>query len=367
MREARRILHRLYCLLGSNMHADIQNVFTPAYAIEDAYRFAGRQDQLDRVSMALQSRGTQIVIYGNRGVGKSSLARQLAGLARGDQIIIDRLRIKPHEIPDWLVINLECDDTIPDIKSLILRLLTDDTALAPWIPFKVEKSTNTNEVTGGLQVKLINISGKHSENLTLGKEEAKGDLYSTFSNAIMHIIESGVAQSGVLFIIDEIDRVASRTELASFIRSRASDDRVKFALVGVGTTPQELILNHESIVRQISDGCVEMPPMNDAELKQIFDNAHRELADDGISFSENAQQWIISVAKGHPYYVHLLGKHSLISAVMSNEKNVTLEMSQAALAEIAIKGTARIQETTYAKAIGHSYKREYILKELSLV
>ncbi|MGK9167233.1 ATP-binding protein [Inquilinus limosus] len=117
------------------MHADIQNVFTPAAAIEDATRFAGRQEQLDGVSMALQSEGTQIVIYGNRGVGKSSLARQLAALARGDMSVFDRLTMKPHQVPDYLVISLECDDSVNDIRALILRLLTEDTALAPWIPF----------------------------------------------------------------------------------------------------------------------------------------------------------------------------------------------------------------------------------------
>ena len=75
------------------MHVDLQNVFTPAAAIEDSDRFSGRQEQLDKISMALQSEGTQIVIYGNRGVGKSSLARQLSRLARGDQTVIDRLSL----------------------------------------------------------------------------------------------------------------------------------------------------------------------------------------------------------------------------------------------------------------------------------
>lgn len=277
------------------------------------------------------------------------------------------LALPPKLVPDWLVINIECDDTIVDIRALILRLLTDDTALAPWIPFRVEKSTVQNEIGAGLQVKILNISGKSAENTTMERESIDADVYATFSNAIMHIIESGVARDGILFIIDEVDRIGIRSELASVIRSRASDDRVKFALVGVGTTPQELILNHESIVRQISDGCVEMPPMSDVELKQIFTNAHKVLASDGVSFSEDAQQWIINVAKGHPYYVHLLGKHSLIKAVLEKETCVSKDMAQAALAEIAIKGTARIQETTYSKAIGHSFKREFILKELSLV
>ena len=347
------------------MRADIQNVFTPAAAIDDATRFAGRQEQLDRIALALQSEGTQIVIYGNRGVGKSSLARQLAGLARGDMTIVDRLTMKPHVLPDFLVISLECDDSVADIKALILRLLTEDTALAPWMPFRVEKRTAVGEIGGGVNVKLLNLSGKTSETSTLTREEVEMDIFAAFSNAITHIIDSGVTKSGVLFIIDEVDRIKNREDLASVIRSRGADTRVKFALVGVGTTPQELILHHESIVRQISDGCVEMPPMSPSELREIFSNAHRVLEEDGIRFSEEAQDWIINIARGHPYYVHLLGKHSLIKAVMAKKNLVTSEMAEEALAEIANKGTARIQETTYQKAIGHSYTRELIVKIFS--
>lgn len=145
------------------MQTDLQNVFTPAAAIENSERFAGRQEQLDGISLALQSEGTQIVIYGNRGVGKSSLARQLSALARGDQTIIDRLALPPHQTPDYLVISLECEDSIIDVKTLVLRLLTEDIALAPWIPFKVEKRVVTGEVSGSVSIKLLGLSGKGSE------------------------------------------------------------------------------------------------------------------------------------------------------------------------------------------------------------
>lgn len=198
---------------------------------------------------------------------------------------------------------------------------------------------------------------KDQRSSTLSQEEYDTDIYSAFSNAITHILDSGVARSGVLFIIDEVDRIKDRADLASIIRSRGADTRVKFAIVGVGTTPQELILNHESIVRQISDGCVEMPPMSSVELQQIFDNAHKELAADGFQFSPDAQDWIIKIARGHPYYVHLLGKHSLLKAAIAQQKTITLDLAQDALKDIAIKGTARIQETVYQKAIGHSYTK----------
>lgn len=347
------------------MHADITNVFTPAMAVEDVARFAGRQEQLEKLSLALQSKGTQLVIYGNRGVGKSSLARQLMSLAKGDDAVLDRLVYKPTERPDWLVVHLECDDTLPDIRSLILRLLTDDGALAPWLPFKVEKQTVAGEASAAFNVKILKLGAKGSGSSTLQKEISETDIYSAFTNAIKHIVDSRVSNHGILFVIDEVDRIKQRDELASIIRSRGADPRVKFALVGVAQTPQELITNHESIARQISDGCIEMPPMSDAELREIFDKAHKILQDDNIFFSEDAITWITEVAKGHPYYVHLLGKHSLLTAVTKGQKTVTKEVAEAALSEIAIKGTAKIQESVYARAIGHSYTREYILKEFA--
>ncbi len=199
------------------------------------------------------------------------------------------------------------------MRALILRLLTDDEALAPWIPFKVERTIAGSEFGIGLNVKVLSISGKLSNGDTLEREVVEQDLYATFGNAITHILGTGVV-SGLLFNIDEVDRIKNRDDLPS-IRARGADPRVKFVLVGVRTTPQELIAGHESIVRQISDGCVEMPPMSNDELRDIFTNAYLTLDPEGISFTKGAQDWIIDIAKGHPYYVHLLGKHSLISVV----------------------------------------------------
>jgi Cdc6-like AAA superfamily ATPase len=58
------------------------NAFTPADEVREPERFAGRKEQLQTLSRALESDGVQIVIYGNRGVGKSSLAHQLSNLVK---------------------------------------------------------------------------------------------------------------------------------------------------------------------------------------------------------------------------------------------------------------------------------------------
>ncbi|MGK6324855.1 hypothetical protein ACMGDM_17465 [Sphingomonas sp. DT-51] len=250
------------------------------------------------------------------------------------------------------------------MRALVLRLLTDDEALAPWIPFKIEKATTSGELGAGLNVKVLNVTGKLGKSDVLERDSVEQDLYATFGNAISQILSTGVV-SGILFIVDEVDRIKNREDLPSIVRARGADPRVKFALVGVGTTPQELIAGHESIVRQISDGCVEMPPMSDSELKDIFNTAEPVLAEVGIKFSQDAKDWIIGIAKGHPYYVHLLGKRSLIRAATSGQSEVDEVMARSVLAEIANKGTAKVQEAAYLKAIGHSYVREFVLKTFS--
>src|SRR5579859_1265040 len=107
------------------------NVFTPASEVQEIARFAGRGTELESLAIALQSKGSQIVLYGQRGVGKSSLARQLVKMATNDAYIMDRLKNKPHDKLDFIPIYLACDDSVKSVEALMLRLLTSDDGLAP--------------------------------------------------------------------------------------------------------------------------------------------------------------------------------------------------------------------------------------------
>jgi len=48
-----------------------------------------------------------------------------------------RLKQAPFEPLDFVPVYIACDDSIKDIETLMLRLLSDEDALAPWVPFKV--------------------------------------------------------------------------------------------------------------------------------------------------------------------------------------------------------------------------------------
>lgn len=245
------------------------------------------------------------------------------------------------------------------------RLLSDETALAPWVPFAVVERRTLAEADGRLSIKVVSVGGKGSTGTTEAAPELETDVVSVFNNALHSLAKAKVAKSGILIIIDEFDRIPDKRGLASLLKTLGPLG-VKIALIGVATNVQDLILDHESVARQLSDGSVHVPPMTDLEMNEIFDRAEAVL-EARYQFSPEARAWIIGVAKGHPFYVHLIGKHALLRTIANGETVVSAGAGQAALQEIALKGSAPIQESAYKTAIGHSYIREYLLKEFSAV
>lgn len=339
------------------------NVFTPAQEIKDIDRFAGRDDELMALSTALQSHGAQIVLYGQRGVGKSSLARQLAKLATNDKELIARLKQPPFEPLDFVPVYLACDDSIKNIETLMLRLLSDEEALAPWVSFKVVEKKSSGEIGSKFSVKVIELGGKKTDAITERAQEIEADIVSVFTSACRAVVKTGVAKHGLLIIVDEFDRIKNREGLASLLKTLGPEG-VTFALVGVATTVQDLVTEHESVARQLADGSVHVKPMRDDELSEIFDRAET-LLEKKQTFDPTARNWIIKIARGHPFYIHLVGKHALLRAIAAGKSVITEEIAKEALSEIALKGSAPIQEATYKTAIGHSYTRELILKRFA--
>lgn len=339
------------------------NAFTPAKEVQDIDRFAGRGRELGAVSTALQSDGAQLVLYGQRGIGKSSLARVLAQLASGDADVIDRLKEKPFVKFDYVLIYFACDDSVTSIDRLLVRLLTDEAALAPWVPFKVVERKSSDEGGGKIGIKVVELSGKLTQSITERATEVDADIVSTFTNACKAVVASGVAKSGLLIIVDEFDRIKDRAGIASLLKT-LGPEKVTFALVGVATTIQDLIEEHESVARQLADGAIHVEPMSDDELREIIERAMAAL-ENKYSFDAGSVNWIISIARGHPFYVHLVGKHALLRAISTGSNTVTEAIARDALAEIALKGSAPIQEALYKTAIGHSYIREFVLKRFA--
>lgn len=190
-----------------------------------------------------------------------------------------------------------------------------------------------------------------------------------FSNTekLVHLTETltDVYGQPVLFIIDEIDRIAPIKGLASFLKSHSSSI-LKFALVGIGANQGELIADHASIHRQLMT--VMVKPMSQEELESIVERTEEYLAenDEPFEFSADARTRLARVASGFPWFVHVIGQSALLLADELGTRDVVTKTINEAIIELASNRFARMYYDLYQQAVRDSPQREYVLRLCAL-
>jgi Cdc6-like AAA superfamily ATPase len=238
-------------------------IFQPATPIKTRDFFAGRLVQIGRVADAVSQAGLHVAIYGERGVGKTSLANILSELGIG---------------PATIRVNCDAKDTFESVWSKLAERL---------VPSKAG--------FGALEANLLHRSLK---TVTSPDDVVRG--FMAYARP-------------VVAIFDEFDKMP-RDEARGFsdLIKSLSDHAVSatIILVGVAETVTDLVQDHASVERALKQ--VEMPRMEDGELGEILDKAAVQL---GVTFSANARATIVSMSQGLPHYTHLLGRDAVRAAV----------------------------------------------------
>jgi len=102
------------------------NAFSPAQEVVDPKLFAGRRDQVMQLSDALRTAGSCPVIYGDRGLGKTSLAVQCQLIAMGSDELLIKLGAKDWALEDhetFLTFFVNCSDEVRNFAELQRRIL----------------------------------------------------------------------------------------------------------------------------------------------------------------------------------------------------------------------------------------------------
>jgi hypothetical protein len=137
--------------------AEIENAFQPAREIDTADKFAGREQAVSDAYYALLGDGTNIAVVGNRGIGKTSLARQIGLIASGSASLLQRLSIAHDALPDFLTVYFACGNTLQDVPALLERLLTTRTCLGDWIYDTPKAKTEITSYRPELSAKILGI------------------------------------------------------------------------------------------------------------------------------------------------------------------------------------------------------------------
>lgn len=344
--------------------SQIANAFTPAKEINDAEKFAGRTEFINDAFYGLVTEGANLAIVGGRGIGKSSLARQIINISQGDNSLLEKLNIHNDEKLDFLSIYLACGDGINTISDLLIRLLTTRDCLLEWIYDIPNASKELGKIQGGIDVKIAKIGSEIGDETISSKAIQTHEIDVIFQNVISEILKAKIAKNGILIVIDEFDQINDPSGFAKLLKSLATNvPGVKFCIVGVAQDIQNLMKEHESSDRLFAGSVVNLPPMQPQELNEIIDTAENSI-NKFIQFNKSSRDKLIELANGHPYIIHLIGKQALRSAYLEPTYELSEEYILNTLSDIAEKEADPVLEGRYKKAVASSYQREAVLKSM---
>lgn len=293
------------------LDAAAQQIFRPARPINDDHLFAGRLEQIRDLLAVIYQSGSHAILYGERGVGKTSLANIVNQRVLGE---LGNIRV--------LKISCNPEDTFKTIWSNVL------------FDFEYDK------------VPVPDFLSRRSEPFI-----------------VQRVIESLPENHLHLIILDEFDRVVDRQTkimVADTIKYFSDNPRrLTILVVGVGKSILELFGNHPSISRCCSQ--IQMPRMSPKELRAILGERLPKLS---MQITESAASKIVQYAQGLPGYVHLLGLLSAQAAISRRSQLIHTNDLQKAVSE-ALRKADESTRNEYYKAID-STKPDNRYKEVLL-
>jgi Cdc6-like AAA superfamily ATPase len=260
-------------------------LFRPSGPIDRQDLFSGRTRQLAAVADVCAETGRHAVIYGERGVGKTSLAAVSSLI----QTATGKFSLR---------INCDAADTFTRIWEKVI----DEMALLAQLP--------------SMQLR---------QDIQTAMETAVGVLHfedSIGPDRVRHGLQVLASTIGIVIFLDEFDRIQdkdARTLMADTIKT-LSDQLVNatIILVGVANDVDALVAEHASIERALAQ--VQMPRMTLDEIRGIFETGFNGLH---LRIAEDLMGPISRLPRGLPHYAHLIGKETARCAIYREADEIT--------------------------------------------
>ena len=284
-------------------------VYSPSAPVDRLQLFAGRTEQVKSIARAITTRGKHAIMYGEPGVGKTSLA----------------------------MVMKEIFDDIDDVRVYKVNATEDDTFDSIWrrtvsqIRVIVESSP---EAAAELAEYTIDQYADSERDIT------PGDINPLLARACD-------VNTSLVLVFDEFNRlnVECSSRFPDAIKD-LSDNSVNatIVIVGVARDVGELIGNHTSIQRCLSQ--IPMEPMSNFELRDIIDRAAKQL---GMQYDEDAIHLIVGLSQGFPHFTHLLAQEATYCAIDGHVASITSAHVEQGITS-ALNETDQTLRTDYTKA-----------------
>lgn len=256
------------------LRARMRSAFTPSQPVSDLRMFAGRQDLLRSIIRAIETQHLHVVLYGDRGIGKTSTLHVLTELAIRAGYLV-RYASSGE--------NSDFDEIFRSVLSEVPLLYHSD----------FDPATGQSE----------------------GSSTFSSMLPTTpLTVADVTRIMGKLTGTRLLVILDEFDRCAStsfRRSMAELIKNLSDRSLpVQIVIGGVAANLSELLEYLPSIRRNVIG--LPMPSMTPEELREIVQIGS---ALSGLPYAPDAIALIAESANGSPYLGSLLGQHAGVAAL----------------------------------------------------
>ena len=298
--------------------------FTPHRPIDLPEYFSGRLSLLYRAIDAANTPGLHIVLFGDRGTGKTSIAHVLA-------------------------YNVQESERKDGRRAILVSCTSSDDYPAIWRKVSQEILVKQRQM-GFLQETISPV---------VGRLDADASLVNP--NDVRLFVQA-LPNPSVL-VIDEFDRVsgAGAKRLMADTIKLFSDTNVKstLVLVGVAESVGELISEHQSIARNTAQ--IKVEPMSVDELSEIVRKGFQR---SGLGFGEQVDVRIAHLSQGYPHYTHLLGLWAGRRAIERHSDEVCGVDLEAAIPDALKNATGGVQQE-YEGAV-QSSRAHTLYKEVLL-
>lgn len=259
----------------------LRDTLTPSQPVSNTRNFAGRTEVLNTLIRSIEDQRLHTVLFGERGIGKTSLLHVMTQLAEDAQ---------------YLVRYVSCGEET-DFNSLVH-------SIAESIPllYHADYDPTDAEIEEGKSIASLLPAGMVSANQLC-------DVFARLSG------------TRLLIVLDEFDRSphgAFRRSIAELIKNLSDRSiRVQFVIAGVASNLDELIEHIPSIRRNIIG--LRVPPMNAEEARELL-----SIGEDasGMTFQEQAIDLVTVIANGSPYLVSLIGQHAAMHAIDRDAREI---------------------------------------------
>jgi hypothetical protein len=254
---------------------------TPSDTIKTPERLFGRDKSLRTIDRALNSTGRQIFIYGDRGVGKTSLALTAAHL---------------HASTESPPIHVMCSKT-GTFSQVMLAIGNSQIPVSD----RIEKPSTGGGLNLNTPIGGIGFTRQTKTTPTINAPTSLNDAL----DVVRYVAAKRRGQT--IIVVDEMERIESseeREKFSEFIKNIPElGNDVRFIFCGIAHDVNELLQSHPSAGRILET--IPLERLHHSDLWRILTEVGAKL---GVEIQQEALIRISQISDGFPHYVHLIGE-----------------------------------------------------------